>query len=57
MAGLLYSSLVSNQALEAGPPVKSGKEKTDSSSQQTDSEFVQSQAEPKKLIEIDCAAG
>ncbi|MDA7976732.1 MAG: peptidylprolyl isomerase [Pirellulales bacterium] len=51
MAGLLYSSLVSNQALEAiEPPVKSGKEKTDSSSQQTDSEFVQSQAELKKLI-------
>jgi len=51
MAGLLYSSLVSNQALEAiEPPVKSGKERTDSSSQQTDSEFVQSQAELKKLI-------
>ena len=51
IAGLLYSSLVSNQALEAiEPPVKSGKEKTDSSSQQTDSEFVQSQAELKKLI-------
>ena len=51
MAGLLYSSLVSNQALEAiEPPVKSGKETTDSSSQQTDSRFVQSQAELKKLI-------
>lgn len=51
IAGLLYSSLVSNQALEAiEPPVKSGKERTDSSSQQTDSEFVQSQAELKKLI-------
>ena len=51
LAGLLYSSLVSNQALEAiEPPVKSGKETTDSSSQQTDSEFVQSQAELKKLI-------
>ena len=51
IAGLLYSSLVSNQALEAiEPPVKSGKETTDSSSQQTDSEFVQSQAELKKLI-------
>ena len=51
LAGLLYSSLVSNQALEAiEPPVKSGKETTDSSSQQTDSRFVQSQAELKKLI-------
>ena len=51
MAGVLYSSLVSNQALVAvEPPVKPEKEKTNSSSQQTDSEFVQSQAELKKLI-------
>ncbi|MDA9717987.1 peptidylprolyl isomerase [Planctomycetaceae bacterium] len=50
MAGL-YLSLVSNQALVAiEPSVKPAKEKKHSSSQQTDSVFVQSQAELKKLI-------